>query len=109
MDLTIPGKGKALGLSPLGSSIPSPHAAAAAAFLPSHTIPNLTSGEDPGKHLEGGWITSGANLGPCWAPAPRTCLAFHTRSGPASAPASPDTQHRGEHRSFTHGWTFYPL
>lgn len=51
MDLTIPGR-EALGLSPPGSSIPSPHAAAAAAFLPSHTIPNL-SGEDPAKHLGG--------------------------------------------------------
>lgn len=52
MDLTIPGR-EALRLSPPGSSIPSPHAAVAAAFLPSHTIPNLTSGEDPGKHLGG--------------------------------------------------------
>lgn len=55
MAVTIPGR-EALGLSPPGSSSPSPHAAAAAAaaaFLPSHTIPNLTSGEDPGKHLVG--------------------------------------------------------
>lgn len=53
MAVTIPGR-EALGLSPPGSSSPSPHAAAAAAaFLPSHTIPNLTSGEDPGKHLGG--------------------------------------------------------
>lgn len=55
MDLTILGR-EALGLSPPGSSIPSPHAAAAAAFLPSHTIPNLTSGEDPAKHLGGGGL-----------------------------------------------------
>lgn len=51
MDLTIKGR-ETLGLSPLGSSIPSPHAA----FLPSHTIPNLTSREDSAKHLGGEWM-----------------------------------------------------
>lgn len=44
-DLTIPGRDESPGeLHPLFPT---------AAFLPSHTIPNLTSGEDPGKHFGG--------------------------------------------------------